>query len=210
MNINSLFKRNETQLFELQRSFIKYLIYYLILFFIPIVIPAILTNIPYVNYINKYNQIIIGVIVNMTLIRMAITSKHYAPLIIGCALPSLSALPFGLVGTITLPFMYSCFMMPFIWLGNLSLVLIFKILFSKRQINYALVSTIALIVKVTIIYGFFCIISYASGIIPVDYLGFGNMQLAMSLYQVITLITAESLNIYFAIKFKKMNNYERL
>ena len=68
MNINSLFKRNEAQLFELQRSFIKYLIYYLILFFIPIVIPAILTNIPYVNYINKYNQIIIGVIVNMTLI----------------------------------------------------------------------------------------------------------------------------------------------
>lgn len=114
MSTNSLIKISDTQLSEQQKSFIKYLIYYLILFFIPIVIPAILTNIPYVNYINKYNQIIIGVIVNMTLIRMAINSKHYTPLIIGCALPSLSALPFGLVGTITLPFMYSCFMMPFI------------------------------------------------------------------------------------------------
>lgn len=162
MSINSLFKRNEAQLSGLQRSFIKYLIYYLILFFIPIIIPAILTSIPYVNYINKYNQIIIGVIVNMTLIRMAITSKHYTPLIIGCALPSLSALPFGLVGTITLPFMYSCFMMPFIWLGNLSLVLIFKILFNNKQMNYVLVSTIALIIKTAIIYGFFCFMSYAS------------------------------------------------
>ena len=201
MNMNNLFKRNETQLSEQQIAFIKYLIYYLILFFIPIVIPAILTNIPYINYINKYNQIIIGAIVNMTLIRMAITSKYYTPLIIGCALPSLSALPFGLVGTITLGFMYSCFMMPFIWLGNFSLVLIFKVLFSKKQMNYALVSIIALIVKVTIIYGFFCIMSYASGIIPTDNPGFSTMQLAMSLYQVITLTSAELLNIYFANSF---------
>ena len=112
--MNNLFKKSDTQLSELKRSFIKYMIYCIILFFIPIIIPAILTNIPYVNYINKYNQIIIGVIVNMTLIRMAINSKHYTPLIIGCALPSLSALPFGLVGTVTLPFVYSCIMMPFI------------------------------------------------------------------------------------------------
>lgn len=76
--------------------------------------------------------------------------------------------------------------------------------------NYALVSIFALIVKVTIIYGFFCIMSYASGIIPTDNPGFGTMQLAMSLYQVITLISAELLNINFAIKYKKANNYERL
>ena len=208
--MNNLFKRSDTQLPELKRSFIKYMIYYIILFFIPIIIPAILTNIPYVNYINKYNQIIIGVIVNMTLIRMAINSQHYTPLVIGCALPSLSALPFGLVGTVTLPFVYSCIMMPFIWLGNLSLVLIFKVLFSEKQMNYALVSTIALVVKVTIIYGFFCIMSYASGVIPTNYFGFSSMQLAMSLYQTITLIVAQALTIHFANKYKKVNNYERL
>ena len=59
-------------------------------------------------------EIIIGIIVNITLIRMAITSKSYIPLVIGCALPSLSALPLGLVGTIQLSFVYTCYMMPFI------------------------------------------------------------------------------------------------
>ena len=76
--------------------------------------------------------------------------------------------------------------------------------------NYALVSTIALVVKVTIIYGFFCIMSYASGIIPTDYFGFSSMQLAMSLYQTITLIVAQALTIHFANKYKKVNSYERL
>ena len=76
--------------------------------------------------------------------------------------------------------------------------------------NYALVSTIALVVKVTIIYGFFCIMSYASGVIPTNYFGFSSMQLAMSLYQTITLIVAQALTFHFANKYKKVNNYERL
>ena len=108
------FNRDSIQISKYQESFLKYLICYIILFFIPIMIPAILTNIPGLSYINKYNQIIIGIIVNITLIRMAITSKSYLPLVIGCTLPSLSALPLGLVGTIQLSFVYTCYMMPFI------------------------------------------------------------------------------------------------
>ena len=205
-----VFEKERINIYKLQKSIIKYLICYLILFFIPIVVPAILTSIPYISYINKYNQIIIGVIVNITLIRMAITSKSYLPLIIGCVLPSLSALPFGLVGTISLSFVYSCFMMPFIWLGNLSLVLIFRILFSNKKMNYAIVSTIALVTKISLIYIPFCIISYGIGLIPTNFIKFNDMQLAMSLYQTITLSLAEFSNISFAVKYQKLSNYERL
>ena len=120
------FNKYDTQIYVVEKSFLKYLICYMILFFVPIMVQTILTNIPGLSHINKYNQIIIGIIVNITLIRMAITSKSYIPLVIGCALPSLSALPLGLVGTIQLSFVYTCYMMPFIWLGNLSLVLIFR------------------------------------------------------------------------------------
>ena len=108
------FNKYDTQIYVVEKSFLKYLICYMILFFVPIMVPTILNNIPGLSYINKYNQIIIGIIVNITLIRMAITSKSYIPLVIGCALPSLSALPLGLVGTIQLSFVYTCYMMPFI------------------------------------------------------------------------------------------------
>ena len=204
------FNKYDTQIYGAEKSFLKYLICYMILFFVPIMVQTILTNIPGLSHINKYNQIIIGIIVNITLIRMAITSKSYIPLVIGCALPSLSALPLGLVGTIQLSFVYTCYMMPFIWLGNLSLVLIFRFLFTNKRMNYALVSFIALVAKTAIIYGFFCVMSYGAGLIPTSIDNFATMQFAMSLYQVITLTVAILSNIAFAIKYRKVENYERL
>ena len=190
------FNRYDTQIYGVEKSFLKYLICYMILFFVPIMVQTILTNIPGLSHINKYNQIIIGIIVNITLIRMAITSKSYIPLVIGCALPSLSA--------------FTCYMMPFIWLGNMSLVLIFRILFTNKRMNYALVSFIALVAKTAIIYGFFCVMSYGAGLIPTSIDNFASMQFAMSLYQVITLTVAILSNIAFAIKYRKVENYERL
>lgn len=110
----SLFENSNFQISKYQKTFIMYLIYYMILFCVPIIVPTIIKQIPYINYLNKYNQILIGIIVNITLIRMAINSKSYTLPIIGCTLPSLSTLPLGLVGTITLPFKYTCYMIPFI------------------------------------------------------------------------------------------------
>ena len=109
-----MLNKYDAKIYAIEKSFLKYLIYYIILFFTPIMVQTILTNTPALSYINRYNQIIIGIIVNITLIRMAITSKSYVQLVIGCALPSLSALPLGLVGTIQLSFVYTCYMMPFI------------------------------------------------------------------------------------------------
>ena len=52
--------------------------------------------------------------------------------------------------------------------------------------------------------------SYGAGLIPTDFANFSNMQLAMSLYQVITLTVASLSNIGFAIKYRRMENYEKL
>lgn len=76
--------------------------------------------------------------------------------------------------------------------------------------NYALVSFIALVAKTAIIYGFFCVMSYGTGLIPTSIDNFASMQFAMSLYQVITLTFAILSNIAFAIKYHKVENYERL
>ncbi|MBP5257054.1 MAG: hypothetical protein J6Y96_01730 [Mycoplasma sp.] len=206
----SLFENSNFQISKYQKTFIMYLIYYMILFCVPIIVPTIIKQIPYINYLNKYNQILIGIIVNITLIRMAINSKSYTLPIIGCTLPSLSTLPLGLVGTITLPFKYTCYMIPFIWLGNISLVLIFKFLFKNKKKNYSFVSIISLIVKPIIIFSSFSLLSYSIGLINTFFNGFKNMMLAMSLYQIITLSIATLLNTKFAINYRKINNYERL
>lgn len=92
----------------------------------------------------------------------------------------------------------------------MSLVLIFRILFTNKRMNYALVSFIALVAKTAIIYGFFCVMSYGAGLIPTSIDNFASMQFAMSLYQVITLTVAILSNIAFAIKYRKVKNYERL
>ena len=76
--------------------------------------------------------------------------------------------------------------------------------------NYALVSLIALVAKTAIIYGFFCVMSYGTGLIPTSIDNFASMQFAMSLYQVITLTVAILSNIAFAIKYRKVENYVRL
>ena len=83
-------------------------------------------------------------------------------------------------------------------------------MFSNKRMNYALVSAIALVAKTAIIYGFFCVMSYGAGLIPTNINNFANMQFAMSLYQVITLTVAILSNISFAIKYRKVKNYERL
>ena len=83
-------------------------------------------------------------------------------------------------------------------------------MFSNKRMNYALVSAIALVAKTAIICGFFCVMSYGARLIPTSIDNFANMQFAMSLYQVITLTVAILSNISFAIKYRKVKNYERL
>jgi len=97
-----------------QMEIIHYLTNCLILFFVPIILPSILNNILPNTFFSNYSQLFVGTIVNITLIKMAINHKYLLPLLISCALPSLSSLPNGLISTITMPFIYSCYMMPFI------------------------------------------------------------------------------------------------
>lgn len=76
--------------------------------------------------------------------------------------------------------------------------------------NYAIISIIALVTKISLIYIPFCVMSYGIGLIPTSFIKFNDMQLAMSLYQTITLSLALFSNIGIAIKYQKQGNYERL
>ncbi len=173
-----------------QMEIIHYLTNCLILFFVPIILPSILNNILPNTFFSNYSQLFVGTIVNITLIKMAINHKYLLPLLISCALPSLSSLPNGLISTITMPFIYSCYMMPFIWLGNISLILIFRILYKNLEINYFIVGFISLIIKPAIICLPFLILSYGVNLIPVNSVAFSSFLLAMSAWQICTLMSA--------------------
>ncbi len=107
--------------------------------------------------LGKYQQIIVGSIVNMSLILMALFTKGTIKTIAISTLPSLSTIMGGLLfGSMTL---YSKTMIPAIWLGNFSLILLYKVLFVNKKVNYLLSASVAIVVKAGIIYSGFKIMT---------------------------------------------------
>ncbi len=100
--------------------------------------------------LGKYQQIIVGSIVNMSLILTALYTKGTIKTIAIATLPSMSTILGGLLfKDITL---YSKTMIPAIWIGNFSFILLYKTLYVNKKINYPVSSIIAIIVKAAIIY----------------------------------------------------------
>lgn len=105
----------------------------------------------------KYQQVVVGSIVNMSLVLTALYTKGSLKTIAIATLPSMSTLLSGLLfGGMTL---YSKIMIPAIWLGNFSFILLYKIVFLEKQANYPVSAIIAIAVKVAIIYLGFTILS---------------------------------------------------
>lgn len=103
-----------------------------------------------VFYVGKYQQIITGTIVNLSLVLTALYTKGTVKTISIATLPSMSTILSGvLFSGITL---YSKLMIPFIWIGNFSLIFMYKYLFLQKNKNYVLAAISAIILKVTIIY----------------------------------------------------------
>lgn len=100
--------------------------------------------------LGKYQQIIVGTIVNMSLILTALYTKGTIKTILIATLPSVSTILGGvLLGGMTL---YSKTMIPAIWLGNFAFILLYKVLYVNKKITYPLSAIVAVIVKVAIIY----------------------------------------------------------
>ena len=143
------------------------------------------------------SQLIVGTIVNVALIMTAVNLKGWKKIIGIITLPSISNLLGGYVFKTASPFMI--YMVPAIWLGNFALVYIYKLLLVSKNKNYFLAGVIGVVIKVTIIFGFFNIIN-TFGIFPEK---ISTMfKVAMGTTQVITATCGVGISalIYYSIK----------
>lgn len=147
--------------------------------------------------LGKYQQIIVGSIVNMSLILTALYTKGTVKTIAIATLPSISTILGGLLfKDITL---YSKTMIPAIWIGNFSFIILYKALYVNKKLNYPVSAIIAVIVKATIIYlGFTIMINTMTVPTPVK----TTLNTAMGMTQLIT-ATSGSILAFIVVSFTK-------
>ena len=116
-------------------------------------VPAFLQQL--VN-LGAHKQLIIGTIVNSALFASALYISDNKKIIALSLLPSISSMATGILfGGLTY---YSKLMIPFIWIGNLSLVYLTKLLMNK--IKYIPAGIVGIVVKVSVIYGGFLLLTH--------------------------------------------------
>ena len=141
----------------------------------------------------QFNQFLVGPLVNCALIIAAIRFKRwYSALGIVCV-PSVLAIAGGLVFALGNVFML--FMIPFIWLGNLALVMIFRYSpfrkgGARRAGVFIITAPIAICAKAALIFGGFLILFFTGAITGGPAAVMWN---AMGLYQVITAVAGSVL-----------------
>ncbi len=148
--------------------------------------------------LRKYQQIIVGTIVNMSLILTALYTKGTIKTIAIATLPSVSTILGGLLfGGMTL---YSKTMIPAIWIGNFAFILLYKTLYVNRKIQYPISAVIAIFVKVAIIYlGFTIMVNTMT----VPDMVKQTLNTSMGITQLIT-ATSGSLSVAIIIAFAKL------
>lgn len=109
--------------------------------------------------LGKYQQIVVGTIVNIALIMTALYTKGSIKTIFIATLPSMSNILGGFLFTpITL---YAKLMIPAIILGNFAFIFIYKAMYVNKKTNYIASAVLAIVVKVAIIYAGFSIMNAA-------------------------------------------------
>ena len=134
-------------------------------------------------FATQNNQFLIGPIVNCALIYAAINCTGWSKLLSVAFLPSICTIITGALFAMSSA--YALYMIPAIWLGNFTLVFLYKYLFAYKKLNFALSSVIAIVAKVLVIASFFGIL-VAAGAIPASSTAAKVMWPAMSVYQLIT------------------------
>lgn len=132
-----------------------------------------------------YKQLIIGTIVNASLIACSVILKsdNKKIMLLSC-LPSVSTICSGLLFS-GLTY-YSKVMIPFIWLGNLSLVYLYKYLYLNKNNNYFISGLISILLKVFIIYGGYLLLS---NLLNFPAIVKETLSLSMGIYQAITALS---------------------
>ncbi|MCL2860199.1 MAG: hypothetical protein FWF46_06580 [Oscillospiraceae bacterium] len=154
------------------------------LFLVPLFIPAILQAVlGSTNVIASNSQIIVGSIVNTGLIMTAINIGGLKKLLLFASLPSISAIAGGYIfGPLSVVTVY---MLPAIWIGNLSLILLVKYFFVGKKAKYVASLVTASLVKVAIIFGVLNMFM-AITLIPSSGAVASTLRYSLGLFQIIT------------------------
>lgn len=135
------------------------------------------------SVIASNSQIVVGSIVNTVLIVTGVNVKGWRKLILIATLPSLSAVGSGYIfGSLSKA---TIFMIPGIWLGNFSLIMLMKYLYANKKANYVLSTIISITIKVAIIFG---VLNawMAIAILPSSGVVANTLKNSMGLMQIIT------------------------
>ncbi len=157
-------------------------------------VPAFLNQL---TFLGTNRQLIVGTIVNAALFTCALKVNDPKKIIALSVLPSISSMVTGLMFSgLTL---YSKVMLPFIWAGNLALILCVKYFISRFKFIPS--SIVAIIIKVGIIYGGFKLMSNMISFPPKVSTMFGTMfginqvyTAVMGLILVLTIIGAKKMH----------------
>lgn len=175
-----------TKMYELSKKaeIIQIILIILGALLVPAFVPQLLTlTFGKTSFIAMHSQLIVGSIVNTALIIAGLNLKGWRKLLLIATLPSLSAIGSGYIfGSLSKVVIY---MVPGIWLGNLSLMLLMKYLYANKKLNYILSAVVSIIVKVLFIFGMLNI-WMAFSILPNKGIVANTLKISMGLTQLIT------------------------
>ena len=171
---------------------------FLIAFLVPTFLSGILKTIfGETSLVATNSQLIIGTIVNTALIISALNLKGWKKILGVITMPSISTILSGYVFSSASPLMV--YMIPGIWLGNFTLIYLYKLILLSKEKNFLLASIVSVFAKVTIIAVFFMTLNSFS-VFPEKMIA--NLQKAMTVTQLIT-ATMGALVSYFIYSIQK-------
>lgn len=161
---------------------VQTILIFLIALLVPTFLGELITNVfGAQSVIAKNSQIIIGSIVNTTLIMTAINLNGWAKILGVVTMPSISTILSGYVfGSAST---YMVYMIPAIWIGNFILVYLYKLLLLDKKLNYFLAGIAGVLLKVAVIFLFFNVLNLFN-VFPEKLVS--TLQNAMGLTQLIT------------------------
>ncbi len=161
---------------------IQTILIYLIALLVPTFLGELLKNVfPATSIVVTKSQLIIGSMVNASLIVTAMNLKGWAKILGVVTMPSISTILGGYVFKTASVFMV--YMIPAIWVGNFALVYAYKKILVQKNKNYFIAGIVGIVIKVAIIFGAFSILNLI-GIFPPKLVT--NLQTAMGMTQGIT------------------------
>lgn len=161
---------------------IQTILIYLIALLVPTFLGELLKNVfPATSIVVTKSQLIIGSMVNASLIVTAMNLKGWAKILGVVTMPSISTILGGYVFKTASVFMV--YMIPAIWGGNFALVYAYKKILVQKNKNYFIAGIVGIVIKVAIIFGAFGILNLM-GIFPRKLVT--NLQTAMGMTQGIT------------------------